>query len=424
MIPHYQNSRSRNHPLISACQFCTQKSILAGKCEEEANLQRKLTYLWKEPGAAKPYRTAVSLHGHTNRSKEGLYFVVEYAGSRPLLRRALASQERRAQRKSAITIDFWKAYWTPPLPPLAAYRVERDQIEQKLGVRSLVSITDHDNIEAPMLLRVVPEAREVPISVEWSVPFRDTMLHLGVHNLPDGEAETLMAKLRQFTQDPQEPRLAELLEMLHRKPDVLVVLNHPLWDISGIGQPQHVHTLSAFAAEMGMFVHAFELNGTRSWEENQKVLHFAEGWNQPIIAGGDRHGSEPNAVLNLTDVESFPEFVHEIRRERRSHVLFMPQYAEPFSLRMLQAFLDVIREYPDFPNGSRTWDQRTFHPDRTGVIQPVSTLWDKPPFFINLFFAIVRLLEMDPVRRSMQLALAKPEHEMRLIGSDGQEVAS
>jgi hypothetical protein len=91
-------------------------------------LQRNVTYLWKEPEAPKAYRSAVSLHGHTNHSKEGLYFIVEFASRRPLLRWALASQERRAQQKSAITVDFWKAYWTPPQPPLAAYQLERDQI--------------------------------------------------------------------------------------------------------------------------------------------------------------------------------------------------------------------------------------------------------------------------------------------------------
>jgi hypothetical protein len=387
-------------------------------------LQRKVTYLWKEPLAAKPYRTAVSLHSHTKHSKEGLYFIVEYASRRPVLRHALSFQEKRARRKSAITLDFWKAYWTPPLAPLAAYRLERDQIEQKLALTSMVSLTDHDNIDAPMMLRVVPEARDVPISVEWSVPFRDTTFHLGVHNLPASSAESIMADLRRFTKDPQEAELARLLRMLHEKPEVLLVLNHPLWDLAGIGRQRHVHTLSAFMAELGMLVHAFELNGLRSWEENQAVLHFAEGWNQPTIAGGDRHGCEPNGVLNLTNVESFPEFVNEIRKDRRSHVLFMPQYAEPFTLRILQTLLDVIREYPDFPNGSRTWGERTFHPDSNGAIQPVSALWEKPPAFIELFLATVRLLEMDPIRRTMQLALAKPEREMRLVSIDGRELAS
>lgn len=385
-------------------------------------MQRKATYLWKEPGAPKQYRAAVSLHGHTNHSKEGLYFIVEFASRHAPLRRALAAQERRAQRKSAITVDFWKGYWTPPLPPLAAYRLERSQIENGLGLASMISLTDHDNIEAPMLLRVVPEARRIPVSVEWSVPFLDTTLHLGLHNLPSARAESIMTLLREYTKEPQERRLPELLQMLHEKPDVLIVLNHPMWDLAGIGRQRHVQTLSAFVAELGMFIHAFELGGLRSWEENQSVLHFAEGWNQPVISGGDRHGCEPSATLNLTQAESFTEFVHEIRKERRSHVLFMPQYAEPFTLRILQTLLDVIREYPDYPLGSRRWDERVFHPDSAGTIQPLAALWKKPPSFIELFFSTVRLLEVDPFKRAMQFVLAKPEHEMRFVFGDGQEV--
>ena len=71
---------------------------------------------------------------------------------------------------------------------------------------------------------------------------------------------------------------------------------------------------------------------------------------------------EPNANINLTNATSFTEFVHEIRRQKRSNVLFMPQYAEPWKHRMLQSTIDVIRHYPEFPQGSRTWDERVFHP--------------------------------------------------------------
>jgi hypothetical protein len=381
-------------------------------------LQNKVSCLWKEAGAAVPYRAAVSLHGHTNRSKEGLYFIVEYASRRTLLRRALATQERRAQTKSAITVDFWKAYWTPPLSPLAAFRLERDQIESGLGLAGMISLSDHDTIEAPMLLRVMPEARHIPISVEWSTPYKDTTLHLGLHNLAGTRAEAIMAQLREYTKAPKEEHLPNILKMLHQDQDMLIVLNHPMWDLAGIGRERHLCTLSGFLAKLGMYIHAFELGGLRSWEENQAVLHLAEGWNQLVVGGGDRHGCEPSAVLNLTNAETFTEFVHQIRHDRRSHVLFLPQYAEPFTLRILQSLLDVIREYPDYSTGSRRWDERVFHPDRNGVMRPLSALWQKPPAFIELFFSLVRMLEMEPVRRTMLRALAKPEHQMRFVLGD------
>jgi hypothetical protein len=387
-------------------------------------LHSRLSYQWKEPRAAKEYRSGVSLHGHTNRSREGLTFISDYVSRRPLLRFALATQERKAQAESSITIDFAKAYWTPPLSPLAAFQLERDQIERGLGIAAMVSLTDHDNIEAPMSLRIIKETADIPISLEWSVPYQNTTLHLGLHNLPADRCENLMAQLAAYTANPAEECLFDLLATLDKDPDVLIVLNHPMWDLAGIGRQHHIRTLTDFVAKFGNLLHGFELCGVRSWEENRAVLDFAEKWNQVVIGGGDRHGVEPSAIVNLTNAESFPEFVHEVRKKRRCHVLFMPQYAEPFVIRILQSLLDVVREYPDHPGGSRRWDERVFHPDSVGVVRPLSALWKAPPPFIGLFFSAVRLLEVAPIRRAAQLAMAKPEHEMNLSLNQAQEAAS
>lgn len=386
-------------------------------------MQRKVTCLWKEPGVPKPYRTGVSLHSHTNHSKEGVSFILAFIARHPLLRRALEGEEKRAIREKSTAVDFSRAYWTPPLPALAAFELESHQIENDLGLASMVSITDHDNIEAPMLLRVVPEARRVPVSVEWTVPYKNAIFHLGVHNLPSGGAESIMQSLREFTLQPRDERLQELLEALHRNPDVLVVLNHPMWDLAGIGRERHERTLRSVLCEHGEYLHALELSGIRTWEENQAVLHLSEGCNQLVISGGDRHGCEPNAALNLTNAGSFTEFVHQVRKERRSHVLFMPQYAEPLTLRVLQTLLEVIREYPEYSTRSRHWDERVFHPDRAGVMQPLSALWVRPPFYIRHFFSVVRLLEFAPVRRVMELALARQQQQAPFTLAGGQEVA-
>jgi hypothetical protein len=211
--------------------------------------------------------------------------------------------------------------------------------------------------------------------------------------------------------------------MLHAIPEVLVVLNHPLWDLPCVGQPQHRRALSAFVAEYGIYLHAFELGGLRPWEENHEVMQFAQGWNQLIIAGGDRHGCEPSAVLNLTEAESFSEFVHQVRVERRSHVLFMSQYREPLPLRYMLSALDVLRDYPDYRAGSRHWDERVFHPNGAGEPRPLAELWDKPPRFIDWFVKAVHLLESEPLRRIMRLALADSRKEPGLMPEGEQEVA-
>ena len=74
------------------------------------------------------------------------------------------------------------------MTPKLAFDLESRQIE-KLDVAPMVSITDHDNIKAPMLLRTVPSARQIPVSVEWSAPYGGVQdFHLGIHNLPSARA--------------------------------------------------------------------------------------------------------------------------------------------------------------------------------------------------------------------------------------------
>jgi hypothetical protein len=122
-----------------------------------------------------------------------------------------------------------------------------------------------------------------------------------------------------------------------------------------------------------------------------------------LISGGDRHGCEPNANLNLTRAEDFEEFISEIRNERSSTVLFMPQYEEPMGLRLYQNFLDIIREYPEYPEGQRKWDERTFHPNHEGILVPVCKLWPNgtPSMFRKLFGAAL-LFEHRQVRETMR----------------------
>jgi len=125
-----------------------------------------------------------------------------------------------------------------------------------------------------------------------------------------------------------------------------------------------------------------------------------------LISGGDRHGVEPNANINLTNSTSFNEFVHEVRKERRSNVLFMPQYAEPWKHRILQSTMDAIRDYPEFPQGSRTWDERVYHPDAKGEIRPLTELWPlgRPPRAMTAFLAMVRMIGKGPFSSSLRYA--------------------
>jgi hypothetical protein len=280
----------------------------------------------------------------------------------------------------------------------------------------MVSITDHDNIKAPMLLRTVPSARQIPVSVEWSAPYGGAQaFHLGVHNLPSARAAEWMATLEEFTAHPSDARLTEILAALHREANVLVVFNHPMWDLYLIGKEKHQFLVGEFLQKNGAFLHALEVNGLRNWDENRAARRLAEKWNMLLISGGDRHGVEPNANVNLTNATSFTEFVHEVRREKKSNVLFLPQYAEPWKHRILQSTIDAIRHYPEFPQGSRSWDDRVFHPDATGFVRPLSELWPNgsAPRLISAGLVLVQLMGRGLVAGGLRLAWSE-SNQLRL----------
>jgi hypothetical protein len=374
-----------------------------------------ISYLWRDKRAARDFRTGVSLHSHTNQSSETLDFLANFGNQYPVMRPLMSRHERRAEQNHGVRINYAASYWTPPMTPKLAFDLETKQIE-KLDLAPMVSITDHDNIKAPMLLRTVPSARQIPVSVEWSAPYGGMQsFHLGVHNLPSSRAAEWMKTLAEFTANPGDARLTEILVALNQEPNVLLVFNHPMWDLYLIGKEKHQFLVNEFLQKNGAYFHALELNGLRHWDENRAVKRLAEKWNMLLISGGDRHGVEPNANINLTNASTFTEFVHEVRRERKSHVLFMPQYAEPWKCRILQSTIDAVRYYPEFPQGSRRWDERVYHPDANGVIRPLSELWPDgaAPRVMRWTIAMVQLMGLGLVSGGLRMAWSESD-ELRL----------
>jgi hypothetical protein len=374
----------------------------------------RVFYQWMEPGAALEYRTGVSLHSHTDHSQESLGFLMKWIERKPFLRQLLQARISRCKQNTGIQVDLAKAYWVPPLTPRMALDLESEQISA-LGLKPLVSLTDHDNIEAPVLLQTLkPSADEVPISVEWSAPFQDTLLHIGVHNLPVTKAQTIMSELAGYTASPQPNRVSALLEWLSSMREVLLVLNHPLWDLDQIGELKHCGLVSQFLKCNGPFIHALELNGLREWEENRHVRQLAAGWNLPLISGGDRHGCEPNAIVNLTNANTFAEFVEEVR-DGYSHLFVLQQYSEPMPLRVFQTVLDAIRLYPDHPRGAQSWDERVFHPLSDGSYAPVASMWvNEQPSFFERIFSLLRLAERGPMRSAIRFAL-RDDDKLKIV---------
>ena len=365
-----------------------------------------LDFLWKDRGAAQRYRTAVSLHSHTLHSWENLRFLHSFKLPLPLIPAVLRVAGWHHRRATGGDMVLGRVLWTPPLAPDEAYRVEARQIAN-LGLQPIVSLTDHDDIEAGLAMRRRPVAPAAPVSVEWTVPFGPTFFHLGVHNLPAGQARAIFAGLSAYTANPAPQRLAELLEMLHAHDGTLTVLNHPLWDEADIGALAHRQTLDALLRGYGRWIHAIELNGLRSWDENSAVLALAQAWQIPAISGGDRHGLEPNANLNLTHAGSFAEFVEEIRREGQSSILFMPQYRDTLGMRWFETVKDIVRCHPEAARPR--WVDRFFYECEDGQTRAIADLWpNEGPALLRSVFAMLRLAESQSLRAALRLTAPDP----------------
>ncbi|MCY7345698.1 MAG: hypothetical protein LH614_05690 [Pyrinomonadaceae bacterium] len=342
------------------------------------NLKRTRLHILHQPkDLSKEAKTGVSLHCHTEHSKEMLEFIPHYAAKLPIISYFWKRENRKHQERRGKPIEFTDAYWSPPLTAHEVYKSEQIQINEA-GLEAIASITDHDCIDANLQINENTANAQAPISMEWTVPFEFGFFHVGVHNLPPNRAVELTKTLLDFTFDKENHtavKLDEVLAMLNALPEVLVILNHPLWDIEIVGKEKHTLLLKNFLKEHGRWIHALEINGFRSWSENKAVIEMAEALNLPIVTGGDRHGCQPNTVVNLTNSVTFAEFAEEIRVDKRSEVVLMPEYKEPLHSRQLQSFAEILKHYPEFSEGRRRWFDRVYY-DYDGLgLRKLSVHW-------------------------------------------------
>lgn len=357
-----------------------------------------LQFLWRDQSIDRGFRTGVSLHSHTMYSEESLNILSRRIDWRRYLGR---------QAGGGIKFEFPSVYWTPPLSPHQAYRVEERQIQNEFQLPALISLTDHDDIQAGTLLRVLDQFRHTPISTEWSVPFGPTFFHLGVHNLPSMCAKAIMAELSHFTAKPNEKKLYSTLAMLNSYPETLIVLNHPLWDEKGIGYIQHAQVLTNFLQCYRRWVHGIELNGLRPWSENRQAIWLGREMDLPVVSGGDRHGLEANSILNLSHERTFAEFIYEVRYKRRSHVVFMPQCRESHKLRILRMVVDVLRDYPEHQGRVKWSDRVLVRLPATRSPEPLSSVWcqhNRGPKLLRFAIKLLLATDRSAIRWAVRLA--------------------
>ncbi|MEZ5399908.1 MAG: hypothetical protein R2729_09565 [Bryobacteraceae bacterium] len=354
-----------------------------------------------------PTVSAVSLHGHTLHSHEGMQFIPRIVRSIPPLRHAIDAAARKRGCAGMDEVDWSCVYWTPPLTPRQALELEETQI-RSLGLRPLVSLTDHDDISAPVHLNALPQwCGAMPISVEWTVPFGDTFFHAGIHNLPGGDVQQLWSGMAAAAGSRDQARIGRILAGLRDLPGTLVVVNHPCWDEKGVGGARHRQALREMLTAFAGSIDALEWNGFRPHAENLETVEWATHFDLPVVSGGDRHGLEPNACLNLTAEQTFQDFADEIRNERVSRVLLQPQYFQPRTLRVIHHMWEILRDDPDHGLGWTRWNQRIFYRDNKGAIRPLAECWGgRAPFILSAFVWMVQLMGHAPVRNAVRTALS------------------
>jgi len=152
-----------------------------------------------------------------------------------------------------------------------------------------------------------------------------------------------------------------------------------------------------------------ELNGMRPWRENREVIALAREFGKPAISGGDRHGLEPNTLLNLTNASTFAEFADEVR-SGWSDVLITNQYTESFFLRMLQNIEDILATHENHGKGWRRWDDRVFYLCDDGGTRSLAELWgSNVPLAAQIFVGGVHMLARPGVRQVFRATFAGRE---------------
>jgi hypothetical protein len=224
------------------------------------------------------------------------------------------------------------------------------------------------------MLRAIDTGSKAPISIEWTVPYCGAEFHLGIHNMPPEIAVDLARTMAEYTGNSERSSPAPVLELITREPGTLIVLNHPLWDEIAIGKDIHLDAVQRLLQTCGRFIHALEWNGLRCLDENKHAVQLASRWSKPIVSGGDRHGFEPNAVLNLTNASSFSEFADEVR-DGASTVLLTQTYFQSKASRIWRTVREVFSVQPNHPRGWTLWTDRVFYAPPGSGPMSLTALW-------------------------------------------------
>ncbi len=121
------------------------------------------------------------------------------------------------------------------------------------------------------------------------------------------------------------------------------------------------------------------------------------------MSGGDRHCGKANTVINTTDAATFAEFAEEVRADKRSEVILMPEYRQPLIARQLKSIAEITNFYPEFPDGRRHCYDRVYFENGEGL-NKLSSLWTNGgPRWLRCAVWMIRFLDHKSLRTMFSL---------------------
>jgi len=158
-----------------------------------------------------------------------------------------------------------------------------------------------------------------------------------VSHLPEMGVEETHARIQAAA---RAGRYDELFETLAAS-GCLVVLNHPLiaWKAGSENIP-----VADLLSRYGWAIHALEVNGMRTREENDSVLELARQWRKPVVGGGDSHLLVAGSVLSLSRAATFKDFIAEVK-DGHAVPFVTPDYFAPLQWKLFLRVLFFISRY-------------------------------------------------------------------------------
>jgi len=102
--------------------------------------QRSLHFLPTCNKILSNFRRGISLHGHTQLSREGLGFINRHIDTVPIVAQIARHALARYRRDHGEELDFNRAFWTAPLSPSEARDLERSVLRVNLVMKSALCL--------------------------------------------------------------------------------------------------------------------------------------------------------------------------------------------------------------------------------------------------------------------------------------------